>query len=266
MKRLALVACFLLPAGVLVAAPHGSGVSHAGRAGGSSAPRVNSRSRATMGSRANSATVHRPAGATAAAKNGSSSNSTSTGGAASGNSMAGGCMNSHSTGTRALRMIILSTLRFGGTAFVGYGLYAGNLAGYGYGGGAYGGNGYYSTGYSSNGSNNGNSNPLNIQAAAGGNNALAKLNPFQLTQQQAAAAPDAQDSAPLELPARDWTNATGDAIVEGQFVGVLDGKVVVRKSSGGISLLALDQLSADDQQYVASVAGHKAAPAAAASE
>jgi hypothetical protein len=68
------------------------------------------------------------------------------------------------------------------------------------------------------------------------------------------------------LPARDWTNATGDAIVEGQFVGLLDGKVVVRKSSGGISLLALDQLSADDQQYVASVAGHKAAPATAASE
>ncbi len=260
MKRLALVACFLLPAGVLVAAPHGSGVSHAGRAGGISAPRVNSRSRASTGSRANSATVHHPPGASASVRNGSSSNSTSTGGAASGNSMAGGCMNSHTTGTSGLRMLTLRTLGFGGTAFVGSGLYFGNSVGYGYGS-----NGYNSSGYSSNGSNNGNLNPLNIQAVAGGNNALAKLNPFQLTQQQAAA-PNAQDAAPLELPARDWTNATGDAIVKGQFVGLLDGKVVVRKSSGGISLLALDQLSPDDQQYVASVAGHKAAPAAAASE
>jgi len=149
---------------------------------------------------------------------------------------------------------------FGGTAMLGYGMYPGNSTGY-----CYGGNGYNASGYFSSGSNNGNANPPIGQAAAGGNNALAKLNPFQLTKQQAPA-PDAQDSAPLDLPSRDWTNETGDAIVEGKFVGLLDGKVIVRKSSGGISLVALEQLSADDQQYVASVAGHKAAPAAAASE
>jgi hypothetical protein len=181
--------------------------------------------------------------------------------------MAGGCMGSTSTGTTGTGNATTGTasfagIGFGGTAIAGYGMYGGaSAAGYGYGGSGY----NNSVGYNSNGSNGGNLNSAIATAATGGNAALARFNPQQ-AQNPPAAAADVPDSVPLELPSRSWTDGDGNVAVEGQFVGVLDHKVIVRKAGGRISLVALDQLSDTDRQYVSSVAGHKAMPAVTPSE
>jgi hypothetical protein len=152
---------------------------------------------------------------------------------------------------------------FGGAATTAYGMYGGNTAGYG--GNSYNTNGYNSNGFNgSNGYSGGNLNS-SFGQAAGGNVGLARFNPQQ-TQKQNAPAADVPDSPPLDLPARNWTCDGGDIVVEGQYVGLLDGKVIVRKSGGTISLISLDQLSDADRQYVSSVAGRKATQTAAASE
>lgn len=143
-------------------------------------------------------------------------------------------------------------------------MYVGNAAGYGYGNNGYGNNGYNSYGYGNSNGNGGGAN-LAFGQAAGGNGPLARFNPQQAPNQNAPAV-DTPDSPPLDLPSRSWTNGDGEVVVEGQFVGLLDGKVIVRKPGGRISLVTLDQLSDADQQYVSSVAGHKATQDVAASE
>lgn len=281
MKPLALVTCFLLPAGVLLAAPRGGGFSSRVRAGGSNfSARVNSGSRASSASRTNSrsSTTGRSSASKIAITGSSSSGaSSSTGASSTGSSMAGGCMNSTSTGTRTtgtttsgtgtsgtitLGTSSLGTIGFGGTTTAGYGMYVGNSVGYGCAGNACNTNGH-NNGSNSNGFNSSN---LNLFGqGAGGNAALARLNPQQ-AQKQIAPAADVPDSPPLDLPSRSWTSDGGEVVVEGQFVGLLDGKVIVRKPVGSILLLSLDQLSDTDRQYVSSVAGHKATPTVAASE
>jgi hypothetical protein len=179
--------------------------------------------------------------------------------------MAGGCMNSYS-GTGTIGLGTITTLGFGGTS-LGYGMYAGNTAGYGYGGNGYNNNGYNSNAVNSNAANanaanGGNFNPFG-QAVGGG---PARFNAQQAPQQNAAAADPADAPPPLDLPMRNWAEEGSD-VVEAQFVGLLDGKVIVRKPNKSLLQLSLDQLSDEDRQYVASVAGHKAAtPAVAESE
>lgn len=138
-------------------------------------------------------------------------------------------------------------------------------SGYGVGNYAYNGYGGNNGGFNANGS--GNANMANGQAAGGGNNPLVKFNPQAAQQPQPnVAATDAPNSPPLDLPARNWTSSEGDMVLEGKFVGVLDGNVVVRKSSGGITLLSLANLSDGDREYVSSVAGHKAPSAEVAAD
>jgi hypothetical protein len=74
------------------------------------------------------------------------------------------------------------------------------------------------------------------------------------------AAPAAPAEPPAQSPSRDWTivnNETGDTTIQAQYAGVLDHKVVLRKADGHITLVALDQLSVPDQDYVAEQTGHK---------
>jgi hypothetical protein len=242
MKRLALVTCFLMPAGVLIAAPHGSGFSHGGRAGASSAARTHSANRANAGTSRHSASTNAPA----------SNSPSSTGGSSSGGTMGGGCMGSNSTGTTSTGTASIGAIGFGSSAVSGYSMYGiANTAGLGFGG-----SGYISNGYAS-----GNPNSSIGQATVRGNGPSARFNPLQ-TQKPSAVASDSLDSPPLDLPSRSWTDEAGNVAVEGQFVGLLDGKVIVRKSSGSISLVSLDQLSETDQQYVSSFAGHRAATVA----
>ena len=50
---------------------------------------------------------------------------------------------------------------------------------------------------------------------------------------------------------RTWNDATGAFSVEAQFAGVEDGKVKLKKSNGKTVSVTLDQLSKEDQDYVA---------------
>jgi len=140
---------------------------------------------------------------------------------------------------------------FGGT-YLGVGYGSGNSGVAGANGG-FGNNGNaFANGFA------GNANLPNGQLA-GGNNGPANFNP-QAAPNPNAQANDAPNPPALDLPARTWTDEAGNAIVEGQFVGVLDGSVVVRKTTGGVRLVSLGDLSDTDRQYVTSVAGHRPPP------
>ncbi len=66
-----------------------------------------------------------------------------------------------------------------------------------------------------------------------------------------AADPNAPDSAPnvAAAPVRQWQNDAGEVVATGQFVGLLDGGAVIRKTVGGIAIIPLADLSMDDRQY-----------------
>ena len=53
------------------------------------------------------------------------------------------------------------------------------------------------------------------------------------------------------LPMRTWNDATGAFSVEAQFVGVKEGKVMLKKADGKIVAVPLDRLSKEDQDFVA---------------
>jgi hypothetical protein len=53
------------------------------------------------------------------------------------------------------------------------------------------------------------------------------------------------------LPTRTWNDATGAFSVEAQFAGVKDGKVLLKKADGKTVSVPLDQLSKEDQDFVA---------------
>ncbi|MHB0956287.1 MAG: SHD1 domain-containing protein [Pirellulaceae bacterium] len=55
----------------------------------------------------------------------------------------------------------------------------------------------------------------------------------------------AQDTEP-----RTWKDATGSFSVEAEFVDFVDGKLRLKKTDGQVITVALEQLSAADQQYV----------------
>jgi hypothetical protein len=289
MKRFALLVGFLLPAATVFGAPRGGGFggggvgggfaarsfgggggfSHAatsnlsGRAG--TAP-TNSASRFSSGSSHSSTTAN------------SSTSSSSTGSSSTGNSssggMSGGCMGSGSgstgsigststgstsTGTtstgststasvlrRAAALSSLSSgvsLSVGGSSTAGYGAF-GNL-----------------------GSGFGGANAVNTNAYAVGVAPYRQFNSTaQATQSNSQSAGSvattvtnaASDTAALNLPARNWAIDGGTYSVDGQYVGVLQGSVIVRKDNGTLTLLPVDRLTASDRQYVSSVAGEKA--------
>ncbi len=53
---------------------------------------------------------------------------------------------------------------------------------------------------------------------------------------------------------RKWTDTSGRILVAGEFVSLLDGNVCLQKASGEGTVIALDQLSQADQDYVRSLA------------
>jgi beta-lactamase regulating signal transducer with metallopeptidase domain len=50
---------------------------------------------------------------------------------------------------------------------------------------------------------------------------------------------------------RTWNDATGAFSLEGEFVGLKDGKVTIKKTDGKVITIALDKLSKEDQEYAA---------------
>jgi beta-lactamase regulating signal transducer with metallopeptidase domain len=50
---------------------------------------------------------------------------------------------------------------------------------------------------------------------------------------------------------RTWNDATGDFSLEGEFVELKDGKVVIKKTDGKVISIALDKLSKEDQEFAA---------------
>jgi hypothetical protein len=132
---------------------------------------------------------------------------------------------------------------------------------YGY-GNAMGGYNYNNNGFNNAGMNGG----WAGNTADNGPNIFSGANLRQRAPQQPApaanvAAPAAPADPPAEMPSRDWTivnDETGDKTIQAQYTGLLDHKVVLRKPDGHITLVAIDQLSVADQDYVAAQTGHKA--------
>jgi hypothetical protein len=69
-------------------------------------------------------------------------------------------------------------------------------------------------------------------------------------------------SPSLDAPSRNWVIASdsGDTTLDAQFVAVLDNQVVLRPADGHLRLVASDQLSPADQQYVSGQTAHKPGP------
>ena len=63
--------------------------------------------------------------------------------------------------------------------------------------------------------------------------------------------------------ARQWQNDAGEIVATGQFVGLLDGGAVIRKTGGGIAIILLADLSTADRQYATETYAMKLAEPAA---
>jgi len=61
------------------------------------------------------------------------------------------------------------------------------------------------------------------------------------------------------MPTRTWKDATGTFSLDAQFVGVKDGKVLLKKTNGQIVPIPLDRLSKEDQDFVTGQSGKASA-------
>ena len=94
---------------------------------------------------------------------------------------------------------------------------------------------------------------VNLAAAP---NVDPQLNPF-FAANSPAAEPNATDSVAgvEQAPIRIWRNDAGETVATGEFVGVLDGGAVIRKTGGGITVIPFAQVSSADRKYVAETFG-----------
>jgi micrococcal nuclease len=77
-----------------------------------------------------------------------------------------------------------------------------------------------------------------------------KIEPAPESDPEREAEPETEPLVRPQTAYRDWTNKTGEFQVEAEFVSMAMGKVKLRKADGEEVTLALEQLSATDQQWI----------------